>query len=166
MSQRHEFYLSLGSNIEPEANLARAIERLQEHGSVEAMSGVWESQAVGSTGPNFLNLCLRFVAALEADPLKEQVLRPVEADLGRRRTDDKNARRTIDIDILVVDGKAVNVNRWIYAFVLVPLSELLPDFIHPLSHKPLSEAAGTAEGITEIVQRARVLEELRGKFRT
>lgn len=145
MSRQHEFYLGLGSNVEPEPNLAKAIGRLGEYGEILAYSSVWESQAVGSAGPNFLNLCIQFAAQQEEQDLKFQVLRPIETTLGRVRTGDKNAPRTIDIDILVVDGEPVNPQRWGQAFVVLPMAELLPNLVHPLSGETLAQAAAAAQ---------------------
>ena len=158
MSAPHEFYLGLGSNIEPEANLAKAISRLGEHGEVQRFSSVWESQAVGSTGPNFLNLCIQFTAKENEQELKRQVLGPIETGLGRVRTGDRNAPRTIDLDMLLADGVPVGPNRWAHAFVLVPLAELLPNFLHPLSGKPLAAAAAEAQAQTWIMRRPAVLQ--------
>ncbi len=158
MSPRHEFYLGLGSNIEPVPNLRKAIARLREKGEILAFSSVWESQAVGSAGPNFLNLCIRYAAGDDEEQLKRLVLIPIEASLGRVRTSDKNAPRTIDIDVLVADGHAVNPKRWAHAFVVLPLSELLPDFTHPLSGARLVDAAAAATANTWIVRRPEVLE--------
>ena len=56
----HQVYLSLGSNIQPEVNLPRAVELLQEYGKFIKVSRAWESEAVGSDGPNFLNACVLF----------------------------------------------------------------------------------------------------------
>ena len=47
MSPRHDFYLGLGSNIEPELNLAKGIAQLGKQGEILAYSNVWESAAVG-----------------------------------------------------------------------------------------------------------------------
>lgn len=166
MSRGHEFYLGLGSNIEPEANLAKAISRLGEHGEIKELSSVWESQAVGSTGPNFLNLCLQFIARNNEEDLKQQVLGPIETGLGRVRTGDRNAPRTIDLDILLADGVPVNPSRWAQAFVLVPLAELLPNFVHPLSGKRLVEAAGAAQAETWIIRRPAVLQMIKPRAKT
>ncbi len=158
MSLPHEFYLGLGSNVEPRPNLSKAIVLLGEKGEILAFSSVWESRAVGSPGPNFLNLCMRYTASQNEEELKRLVLLPIEASLGRVRTSDKNAPRTIDIDILVADGRAVNPQRWVHAFVVLPLSELLPDFKHPLSGQRLAQAAAAAAGKTWIVRRPGILE--------
>ena len=157
MSEQHAFYLSLGSNIHPESNLPRAIQRLREFGQIPAISNAGESQAEGSDGPNYLNAALLFMTITQMDDLKPMVIRPIEADLGRVRSSDKNAPRTIDIDIMVADGEPLNTNRWAYPFVIVPMSELLPDFIHPLSHERLVDAAAEACAKTWIIQRPEIL---------
>ena len=97
------------------------------------------------------------MAITQTDDLQPMVIRPIEADLGRVRRSDKNAPRTIDIDIMIADGEPLNVNRWAYPFVIVTMSELLPDFIHPLTHKRLAEAAAEACAKTWIVQRPEIL---------
>ena len=43
----HQVYLSLGSNIQPEINLVRAIELLHEYGEIQKVSSAWESESVG-----------------------------------------------------------------------------------------------------------------------
>ncbi len=161
MSRRHDFYLGLGSNIEPEINLRRGIARLREFGEILAFSDVWESAAVGFPGPNFLNLCIRYEAAYDAQELKSNVLLPIESGLGRVRTGDKNAPRTLDIDILAVDGAPVSPERWDYPFVVVPLAELLPELPHPQGGRTLGQAARKARDETWIVRRPGTLKRLR-----
>lgn len=157
MAQPHSVYLSLGSNISPEKNLPRAIEMLADYGRVKAVSGVWESHAVGSRGPNFLNASVHFETEIEPDDLTDQLARPIETRLGRIRTADKNAPRPIDIDVMLVDGNAYNLDRWDTAFVLLPIAELLPDALHPISGEMLREAAERARRTTWIVERPGLL---------
>ncbi len=158
MTKAHSVYLSLGSNIEPEVNLPRAIEMLGNYGKVKQVSGVWESRAVGSNGPNFLNASVLLETDLPAADLKDRLARPIETAMGRVRTDDKNAPRPIDIDVMLVDDQAFNLDRWDNAFVLLPIAELLPDAPHPLTHIPLREAAEQARHNTWIVQRPGLLD--------
>ncbi|MFH1184273.1 MAG: 2-amino-4-hydroxy-6-hydroxymethyldihydropteridine diphosphokinase [Chloroflexota bacterium] len=139
MRRPHRYYLSLGSNIEPERNLARAIRRLRGYGEVQDTSGVWESHAVGSDGPDFLNVCIGFSTRVGAFELKREVVESIETALGRAKAPDKNAPRTIDIDILMQDGQPLNPERWGHAFVVLPMAELLPDMPHPISGKRLAE---------------------------
>jgi 2-amino-4-hydroxy-6-hydroxymethyldihydropteridine diphosphokinase len=153
MNDLHTVYLSLGSDILPEVHLRQAIQMLRGQGRVEAISGVWQSHAVGSDGPDFLNACAQFLSGLQPDDLKEQILRPIESKLGRVRSADKNAPRTIDLDLVLCDGTPLNIEFWAYAFVIVPLAELIPDFIHPVSGEPLSKAAEQIQRQTWIVRR-------------
>lgn len=85
--------------------------------------------------------------------MKGQIIRPVEARLGRIRSEDKNAPRPIDIDIVLFDDKPLNTEYWNYAFVAVPLAELIPDFIHPFSGEALSRFSGQVQVQTWIVPR-------------
>ena len=98
MDPSHRYFLSLGSNIQPDENLTRAITRLREHGKIDAVSSVWESEPIGSTGPNFLNLCLSIRSPLEPDEFRALVTRNIEAQMGRVRGSDRSAPRTIDPD--------------------------------------------------------------------
>ena len=157
MDKLHKVYLSIGSNIEPEVNLPRAIEMLSTYGRVEAVSDAWESHAVGSAGPNFLNASVELVTDIEPSELKERVARPIEEALGRVRTEDKNAPRPIDVDVMMVDGEACNVDRWDSAFVLLPIAELAPNERHPLTGESLRDAADRAQAATWIVQRPGLL---------
>ena len=153
----HRVYLGIGSNIEPETNLPRAIEMLAGYGAVEAVSSVWESHAVGSAGPNFLNASALLLTTIPPSDLRGRLVQPIENGLGRVRTEDKNAPRTIDIDVMMVDEQPYNLDRWDNAFVLLPIAELLPDAPHPITGEPLREAAERARQRTWIVQRPGLL---------
>ncbi len=157
MRPLHKVYLSLGSNISPEANLPRAIAMLAEYGRVEAVSKAWESQAVGSNGPNFINASVLLLTDIPPEDLKERLSRSIEARLGRVRTEDKNAPRPIDVDVMMVDGEPYNLDRWNEAFVLLPIAELLPDASHPITHERLQDTAERARHLTWIVERPGLL---------
>jgi 2-amino-4-hydroxy-6-hydroxymethyldihydropteridine diphosphokinase len=159
MGRVHSYYLGLGSNIRPEYNLGEALRRLRERGVVSEVSGVWESQSVGAEGPDFLNLCVLFEAEADEAELKRSVVDAIEAELGRVRTADKNAPRTIDIDIIMVDNEPVRLERWNHPFVVVPMAELLPDQLHPLTHRPLAAEAESVKASTWIRRRPDVLAE-------
>lgn len=149
----HRTYLNLGSNLQAELNLPKAVDLLQEYGQVTAVSRVWESKSVGYDGPNFLNACILFLTEFEPASLKGQIIRPIEARLGRIRGADKNAPRPIDIDIVLFDDKPFNTEYWKYAFVSVPLAELIPDFIHPFSGEALPRFSEQVQSRTWIVPR-------------
>ena len=126
---------------------------LREYGEIATASSVWESKAVGINGPNFLNACVLFLTNLQPVELKEQIIRPIESRLGRIRYADKNAPRTIDLDIVHFDNQPLNVEFWEYAFVVVPLAELLPDYQHPVRHEKLSRVSEQLQGQVWIVPR-------------
>lgn len=157
MSESHKIFLSLGSNVQPEIYLPKAIDLLREHGRVKEISNVWESRAVGSSGPNFLNLCLLFITSIAPENLKEKIIHPIEARLGRVRGENKNAPRTIDIDIVIADDIPLNLDFWNYAFIVVPMAELAPDFPHPVNHEKLVDVAKSSHTQTWIVQRPGVI---------
>ncbi|MFN3741103.1 MAG: 2-amino-4-hydroxy-6-hydroxymethyldihydropteridine diphosphokinase [Anaerolineales bacterium] len=129
----HQLYLSLGSNIEAEQNLPRAVRLLRENTQVVAVSHAWQSHAVGSHGPDFLNACVLAITSLSRQEFKEQVIRPIEVALGRVRTQDKFAPRPIDIDILFYDEEPFE-DFVHHAFVVVPLAEIAPELRHPLAY--------------------------------
>lgn len=146
MNDLHRLYLSLGSNINAEIHLPQAVTKLRKVGKVEAVSSVWETESVGFDGPNFLNACILFQTSLHHTEFKTQVIRPIENSLGRIRSAEKNAPRTIDIDMLLYDDEPLNIPFWEYAFVIVPLAELTPNFLHPAKRMSLLEVSKQAQG--------------------
>ena len=141
VSESHLAYLSLGSNIKPEANLPAAVNLLNEQGEIQTVSSVWESEPIGTTGPNYLNACVLFKSGFRQEDLKETVITPIERRLGRYRSADKFAPRPIDIDIVIFNGRLVNTDVLNLAFVVVPLSEILPSFPNLLTGETLQETA-------------------------
>ncbi len=133
--------LLLGSNIAPERNLPRAIDLLRRHVEVAGASQVWETPAVGSPGPNFLNAAVLVSTGLAPDQLRNQVLRAIESDLGRVRTADKYAPRPIDIDIVAWNGQVTDPDVWRYAHAAVPVSEVLPCEFNEEQGETLSQVA-------------------------
>jgi 2-amino-4-hydroxy-6-hydroxymethyldihydropteridine diphosphokinase len=157
MGELHRVYLSLGSNIEPQVHLRRAIRLLQEAGEVQAISSAWESRSHGSDGPDFLNACALFLCSLQPVELKERIIRPIEAQLGRVRGADRNAPRTIDIDIVLFDDRPLNTDFWEYPFVAVPLAELIPEFLHPIRREKTGRVADQMQMQTWIIKRPDVV---------
>ena len=141
MSDLHRAYLSLGSNIQPETNVVRAIELLRKYGRLERISSAWESESVGAPGPNFLNACVLLLTPLSQRALKEQALLPIETELGRERSADKFAPRTIDIDIVLYDGISSDNKYWEQAFVVVPLAEIYPEYQNPIRAERIIKTA-------------------------
>jgi dihydroneopterin aldolase/2-amino-4-hydroxy-6-hydroxymethyldihydropteridine diphosphokinase len=143
-------FISLGSNIEPEQNLAEAVHRLAERCRLVAVSLVYETRPVGTTGqPNYLNAAVLIETELAAAELKAQVLQVIEEELGRARTEDKNAPRTIDLDISLFNDEVLEVgHRHIpdpeilqFPHIARPLADLAPQVRHPETGQTLEEIA-------------------------
>jgi 2-amino-4-hydroxy-6-hydroxymethyldihydropteridine diphosphokinase len=124
----HQACLLLGSNIEPEQNIPRAVNLLRERLTIIQVSSVWESASVDCCYPDFLNLAILVSTPLDATQLKDRMLRPLEAQMGRVRTDDKNASRPIDFDIILFDGVVLDPALWEHAHRAIPVAEIFPDY--------------------------------------
>lgn len=133
-------YISIGSNIDAEKNIRLAIHALQEHYGKLILSSVYESEAVGFNGDNFLNL----VAGLNTEEDVHTVvatLRTIEDENGRDRSGPRFSSRTVDLDLLLYDDlvlheEGLDIPRdeiTKNAFVLLPLDEIAPQLIHPVS---------------------------------
>jgi 2-amino-4-hydroxy-6-hydroxymethyldihydropteridine diphosphokinase len=142
--------VALGSNIDPERNLREAVRRLALHCRLVAVSSVYETQPVGNTEqPSFLNAAVLIQTDLSAADLKARVLRVIEDELGRVRTEDKNAPRTIDLDIAfyAVEGPDAgsqpfyDPNTLEYAHIAVPLADVAPRMRHSATGQTLQEIA-------------------------
>ncbi len=133
--------LLLGSNIEPEQNILAALRLLSQQTDLIAKSRIWETEAIGSSGPNFLNMAIKLETMLDADSIKLEIITPIENILKRVRTEDKYAPRTIDIDIIIYNGEVLDPNLWEKAFIALPVSELMPDIIHPENKLSLNQVA-------------------------
>jgi len=145
----HQACLLLGSNIEPEKNLPLGVELMLQHVAIVRSSSVWQTPPVGFDGPDFLNLALLITTSMNARELKEKVLRPLEAQLGRVRSTNKNAPRPIDFDIILFDGQLVDPNLFLYAHRAVPVAEILPDVRSP-NGDPLKKIADELSKTTPI----------------
>ena len=145
----HRAYLSLGSNIEPEAHLRAAIAELRARFGEIVVSPVYLSRAVGFDGPDFLNLAVAIDTDLDPVAL-DAWLHDLENRHGRRRDVPRYASRTLDVDIvlfddLVVDGPGhLRIPRpeLKEAFVLRPLSDIAPGVRDPMSGKTVAELWG------------------------
>jgi 2-amino-4-hydroxy-6-hydroxymethyldihydropteridine diphosphokinase len=122
----HQACLLIGSNINPIENIRLAIQLFKNLISIKKISSVYETKAIGSEGPNFLNFALWIETYHSREELVKEVLAPVEEALGRIRTSDKNAPRTVDVDVLIYDGSVLDPNMWTYPHVAIPVSEVIP----------------------------------------
>jgi 2-amino-4-hydroxy-6-hydroxymethyldihydropteridine diphosphokinase len=178
-------YLSLGSNIEPEKYLPAAVREIAALGRIAATSSVWESAPFGGesdrptgadktladkppvpprTAPNFLNAAVLLETDLSPTELYQAVA-TIEERLGRvRDPHDKNAPRTIDIDLSLFNRDVFEcrghrvpdpdlVKR---PFVAVPLADLDPAYVHPLLELRLADIAAELRAKSELIERSDV----------
>ena len=157
-------YVSLGSNIAPEKNLVEAVKLLREHCTVLALSSVYLTAPQGYTEQaDFLNMAVKLKTSLSPAAFKTQVLDRIERKLGRvRDPDNKNAPRTIDLDIALWGDENLEYGEkpWRvpdadilrFAHVAIPLAEITPDTAHPVEGKTLAEITErfSEEGIRRI----------------
>lgn len=140
-------FLGVGSNLgDRYASLMEAAELLGGAVSILAVSPVYETAPWGDVDqPAFLNLCIAGTTRLQPLELLAAVKR-VEADMGRAPTR-RWGPRVIDVDILLYDRLIIHepelsiphVSMPTRAFVLVPLADLIPDFVHPQLGKSIGE---------------------------
>jgi 2-amino-4-hydroxy-6-hydroxymethyldihydropteridine diphosphokinase len=153
-----QVFLLLGSNLGDRRQvLAAAREAIAEQaGSIVLQSAVYETEPWGITDqPAFLNQVLEITTSLLPEDLLRIVLN-IEHDLGRVRYERWGAR-VIDIDILYFGQTIIDSARLTLPhpriqdrrFVLAPLVEIAPDFMHPLLQKTsvqlLKECPDTSE---------------------
>ncbi len=143
---RSRAYLSLGSNLEPEANLAAAIAALRARFGDVVVSPVYRSPADGFRGPDFLNAIVGVDSDIHPFALDEW-LHALEEAHGRDARDADYSNRPLDIDIiyfgeLVLDGPGdfqLPRPELHHAFVLKPLADIAPDFVDPIRKQTLAQ---------------------------
>jgi len=137
----HQVYLLIGSNIQPRKNIQAALKMLETACLINKCSSLWKTTAYGSDGPDFLNIVVSIEIALDQNEIKEQLISSIESKLKRERSPDKNAPRTVDVDIIIFDGKVIDQGLWNKFFITVPVAELLPELKDPDSGKTLQVIA-------------------------
>ena len=158
-SEPAEVLLSLGANLgDPIEQLRATVGRLAGIMSVEAVSAVYRAEPVGAPSqPDYFNLACRGRTTLAPEPLLDAT-QAIEAAMGRSRTF-RYAPRPIDIDVIAYGVLVVATPRLTLPhpraaerrFVLVPLSEVAPEWRHPVLGRSAAEllAAGGALGRVE-----------------
>lgn len=135
-------FISIGSNIDKEIHIPSSLIALKKQFGNIIISSLYETKAVGFEGDDFHNLIVQFESTLEAKAVAKK-LRQIELDHGRTRDSRKYAARTLDLDLILYGNLIISDGRLQiprdeierYAFVLEPLAEIAPAFLHPVSHK-------------------------------
>lgn len=155
MGQIKDIYLSLGSNLEDRtANLERALEELEiSGGKVLQRSSIYRTAAWGNDRlQEFLNMVVRLQHESSPHELLK-VIKDIENKMGRKALNVPSTQkriyqdRIIDIDILYYDQEVIDSEELIIphphlhlrCFVLEPLREITPHYLHPLLKKSTLE---------------------------
>jgi len=128
-------FISVGANIEPQHNIRTALALLQKRAPVVASSTFYRTEPLGRPGqPLFLNGVWLIRSQSGPREVRDGILHPIERQLGRRRTADRFAPRTIDLDLILYDDLVVSDGDLTLPhgdlrrpFVYVPVLELLAD---------------------------------------
>ncbi len=145
-------HIALGANLgDRQANILAALRAL-EHApgiNVAKVSTLMENPAVGgpADSPPFLNAAAELVTSLSPEDLLLAMLE-IERSLGRHRAE-KWGPRTIDLDLLLYEDRILHADHLTIphprmhqrAFVLMPLAQIAPEFIHPVLKKTIAQLA-------------------------
>ena len=146
-SKTVQIYLGLGSNMgDRRYNLETALDALALKVKVQVVSSIYDTTSVDNIlQPRFLNLVC--AAAASMAPLELLTfIKHIEKTMGRK-PGPVNSPRPIDIDILFFDNQVISAPALIIphprlterAFVLVPLAEIAPGFVHPVTGKTIRQ---------------------------
>jgi 2-amino-4-hydroxy-6-hydroxymethyldihydropteridine diphosphokinase len=145
-------FVGIGSNIEPERNIERAVALLRQHVRVKAISTFYRSQPIGRPEQaSFLNGVVEVEAEREPRALKTEVLWRIEAELGRVRTADRYAARTMDLDLLIYGEMTADEPGFrlpdpdirLRPFLAAGMCELAPDLVLPGDGRTMREVLAT-----------------------
>lgn len=156
----NQIFLLTGGNI---GNRTKSLEKatvliVERIGRIVKSSQIYETEAWGITDqPSFYNQVHLIESELSAEEVIKIILK-IEESMGRIRTY-KNAERIIDIDILFFNDEIIYQPQLIVPhpeisnrrFVLVPLNELVPDMIHPVYQKSISDLLSTCKDKLKVV---------------
>ncbi len=149
--------IGIGANLGDRlATMRQAVRRIAGIARVEAVSRVYETAPVG--GPlqgDFLNAAVRVAWEGTAEALLDALL-GIERDLGRERRE-KWGPRTIDLDVLWIDGIVVDEARLVVphpqllerAFAVLPLLDVAPSAIDPRTHAAIAAPPGDGVRVTD-----------------
>ena len=140
-------YLSIGTNLGNKIeNLKNAISRLSSIVTINSISSVYETEPLNvQKQDNFLNIAIEVQTNFSPLELIEK-LKKIESEMGRVLSE-SNKPRIIDIDIIfynsiILDEVRIQVphpRAHKRAFVIFPIMDLNPAFVHPILNKSLME---------------------------
>lgn len=155
------YYLLLGGNMgDVDTSMSLALSRIAEAGRILAVSSVVESPPWGFSAPEpFHNAVVRLSSDVGPFALLS-FIKHLEVELGRKlkRAEGEYESRPIDIDILFCDSQVVNTEvlqiphprLHLRRFTLVPLAEVAPGLVHPVSGKTVAEMLADCDDESDV----------------
>ena len=145
-TKKTEVFLSIGSNIDPEENLKYACRELKKAFGNIQVSSVYRNEPIGFEGNDFLNMVVKVKSTFNPNEILNY-LRGLEVATGRDTGTGVFDSRTLDIDMILYNDlvrpeKPFKIPRKdieLYSFVLLPLAEIAPDDIHPVTGKTFKD---------------------------
>lgn len=145
----HQVYIGIGSNVgDKKGNFLEALSRLAKLPDTKIVkeSSLYESEPLGDSKEWYVNGAIEIETKFKPDVLLQK-FKNIERAMGRKKVKKRWGDRIIDLDILLYDALVINkksvkiphpemANR---KFVLVPLSEIAPQVIHPELGVTISE---------------------------
>jgi 2-amino-4-hydroxy-6-hydroxymethyldihydropteridine diphosphokinase len=136
----------MGSNVEPERNLALATRELHREFPDVEFSPWYRNSAVGFEGADFINLVAGFTTTWSIDEVLSR-LHAIESLCGRPRDAPRWAPRSMDLDVLLYGDMVCDTPRLKLprpdllkrAFMLGPLAALAPTLVHPTEKMTIGE---------------------------
>lgn len=169
-----ETFISVGSNIAPDTHVPAALRALMRHVTVCGISTMYRTEPLGRPEQaSFVNGIWSAVTDRDARSLKYDVLRGIETALGRVRTADAYAARTIDLDIVVFGDAVLDEDGLVIPdpdilerpFLAIPLLELKPDLRLPgsgvvLAQHPVCMQTGAMTALPELTKQLKEIANL------
>jgi len=122
--KKHECIIGIGSNIDPEKNIASALFILRQEQEFVSVSSLIKTSPIGiSEQPDFLNGAAKVLTEMELADFKSY-LKGVEDRLKRDRTTPKYGPRTIDLDIVKWDGEIIDPDYYSREFLKNAVDEI------------------------------------------
>jgi 2-amino-4-hydroxy-6-hydroxymethyldihydropteridine diphosphokinase len=104
-------FIAAGSNIEPAKNIKKAVQMLSQHVLITGISTVYQTEPIGRPEQqSYYNCVLKVETDIQPKKLKYEILGAIETVLGRVRTADKFLPRTIDLDLIIYDNLAGEID--------------------------------------------------------
>jgi len=139
-----QVYLGLGANIDPQRCLRAGVAAVQQVFAEVRLSPVYQTQAIGLAGPDFLNMVVALQTDWSLSALRDWI-KLIEQQHGRQRSQPQPSSHRLDMDVLLYGeqvSRSENLPRADIlqrAYVLQPLADIAPQLLYPGSQKTIGD---------------------------